>query len=124
MAAPDAPNLFDRDALSRMVAGNETLARSVITTFFEQADALFATTDAALAEGDTDTIINAFHKMGGSARTLGAVPLGSHCIAVERNLESDESLRPETIEDIAEAKELYRQTRAEMQRYLDEVADA
>ncbi len=115
----DAP-IFDRDALLRMVAGNEKLAKSVIQTFFEQADSLFVSIDDAMAGGDPDTIVAALHKMGGSAKTIGATRLGTVCIDTEHTLAEEKNLTPAILHGVNEAQTIYRSTRAEMEDFLAE----
>jgi PAS domain S-box-containing protein len=101
------PDALDARALRSLVAdvGADGLAdpfvQNLLSQFLEEADASLRTMEAACAERDLEAVQETAHRLKGSARTIGALPLGEGARTIEEQAAAEriEALEQE-LEDL------------------------
>ena len=75
---------YDPKYLEDMSAGDEEFVRDILSTFLETAGDLVAALTKAGETSNAEKAIYAAHTLKGSSRSVGAVPLGDLCEALEK----------------------------------------
>lgn len=73
-----------------MLADNKEVASTIVRTFMEQSDRLLQEIESASRENDLKHMISCFHKLAGSACSIGADQFGMLCKSIELELEQQE----------------------------------
>lgn len=73
-----------------MLADNKDVASTIVRTFMEQSDRLLQVIESASRENDLKQLISCFHKLAGSASSIGADQFGILCKSIELELEEQE----------------------------------
>jgi HPt (histidine-containing phosphotransfer) domain-containing protein len=75
---------FDSKYLDDMSGGDTEFVRDILSTFLETAQVLAKTLTDATLDHDFERAIYASHTLKGSARSVGAGPLGDLCEELEK----------------------------------------
>lgn len=83
--APPTAYPLDADAVEelRLMMGDDEMVREVAATFAEEAPALLAEVEEAVATGDAASLQHAAHTLKSNLALFGARTLAAHCLALE-----------------------------------------
>jgi HPt (histidine-containing phosphotransfer) domain-containing protein len=84
MGMPESAKQYDPGYLLEMSGGDADFIEEILSTFLETAPDLLAGIEVAANQGDVTKAIYATHTLKGSARSVGAEPIGFLCEQLEQ----------------------------------------
>ncbi len=116
--------LLDLDTIKSLrevgaMIGNVEYFRNIYATFEDSFEKDLNEIQAQLASENFERVQLLAHRMKSSARTIGAKVLGEYFFVIEQQMRYEDSQIKQGVQaNLEEAKEVYRQTKQDIQDYL------
>lgn len=111
--APEAPLIFDREALLKRLGGNAALVEKFVSMFFTTADEHLLLLRRANATGDHEQMQTKAHAIKGSAGNVGACELSAAAAALEQAIrEGKREKQPKLLAQLEHAYQLFKEQSA------------
>ena len=109
---------FTPEFLREMTAGNEELMKMVLQTFIDQSERLLTELESYANAGDEKGLQAHFHKLSGSAKTIGADAFGDLSKEFELRYAEDCGQKDSKVE-VEKLKDAYGLLKSELKDYLN-----